>query len=146
MASFPSTTYFFINTWTWGYEDVLKAISHAFHCKVLDFTSSPHYLPKLVVYAWYILFYMIFSLKFPAYVHCLRCCHHRFTLIGINIQFIHMDRILSCEPSVRATLLPLDFMPVNGGIAALSWTSLPTTMEPKALWHRPAKKERKWSM
>ncbi|KAG6374360.1 hypothetical protein JVT61DRAFT_4394 [Boletus reticuloceps] len=34
MASFPSSTHFFINTWTWGYEDVLKAIAHMFHCKI----------------------------------------------------------------------------------------------------------------
>ncbi|KAI9456327.1 hypothetical protein HD554DRAFT_2145601 [Boletus coccyginus] len=34
MALFPSTTHFFINTWTWGYEDILKGIAHAFHCKI----------------------------------------------------------------------------------------------------------------
>ncbi|KAH0826269.1 hypothetical protein J3R83DRAFT_5739 [Lanmaoa asiatica] len=34
IALFPSSTYFFINAWTWGYEDVLKAIAHEFHCKV----------------------------------------------------------------------------------------------------------------
>ncbi|KAF8121744.1 beta-lactamase-like protein, partial [Boletus edulis] len=34
MASFPSSTHFFINTWTWGYEDILKAIAHMFHCKI----------------------------------------------------------------------------------------------------------------
>ncbi|KAG9317813.1 hypothetical protein JVU11DRAFT_2037 [Chiua virens] len=34
MALFPSSTYFFINAWTWGYEDVLKAIAHSFHCKI----------------------------------------------------------------------------------------------------------------
>ncbi|KAG6872838.1 hypothetical protein C0995_006008 [Termitomyces sp. Mi166 len=30
MKMFPDTVYFFINTWTWGYEDVLKAISREF--------------------------------------------------------------------------------------------------------------------
>jgi len=34
MALFPPTTLFFINTWTWGYEDILKAISTAFRSKV----------------------------------------------------------------------------------------------------------------
>ncbi|KAH0583199.1 hypothetical protein H2248_011084 [Termitomyces sp. 'cryptogamus'] len=30
MRMFPDTVYFFINSWTWGYEDVLKAISREF--------------------------------------------------------------------------------------------------------------------
>ncbi|KAF7353690.1 hypothetical protein MVEN_01053900 [Mycena venus] len=30
----PSTTYFFINSWTWGYEDVLKAVSRAFRTQI----------------------------------------------------------------------------------------------------------------
>ncbi|PPR00245.1 hypothetical protein CVT24_005013 [Panaeolus cyanescens] len=30
MDQFPETTYFFINVWTWGYEDILKAISRHF--------------------------------------------------------------------------------------------------------------------
>ncbi|KAI5986181.1 beta-lactamase-like protein, partial [Pisolithus albus] len=34
IAMFPTTTYFFINSWTWGYEDILKGISLAFHCKI----------------------------------------------------------------------------------------------------------------
>ncbi|KAF8838244.1 hypothetical protein BDN67DRAFT_104631 [Paxillus ammoniavirescens] len=34
IALFPSSTYFFINSWTWGYEDVLKGIARAFHCKI----------------------------------------------------------------------------------------------------------------
>ncbi|KIJ59654.1 hypothetical protein HYDPIDRAFT_140447 [Hydnomerulius pinastri MD-312] len=34
VALFPSSTYFFINSWTWGYEDVLKGIARAFHCKI----------------------------------------------------------------------------------------------------------------
>ncbi|KAH0832196.1 hypothetical protein J3R83DRAFT_13114 [Lanmaoa asiatica] len=38
---FPSSTYFFINAWT-GYEDVLKAIAHEFHCKVLNFQFQFH--------------------------------------------------------------------------------------------------------
>lgn len=41
MALFPSSTHFFINTWTWGYEDVLKAVAHAFHCKVFDSLLLP---------------------------------------------------------------------------------------------------------
>ncbi|KAI6027337.1 beta-lactamase-like protein [Pisolithus microcarpus] len=34
IAMFPTTTYFFINSWTWGYEDILKGIALAFHCKI----------------------------------------------------------------------------------------------------------------
>ncbi|KAJ7020326.1 beta-lactamase-like protein, partial [Mycena alexandri] len=34
MKLLPSTTYFFINAWTWGYEDVLKAISRAFRAPI----------------------------------------------------------------------------------------------------------------
>lgn len=34
VALFPSTTLFFLNTWTWGYEDILKAIFTAFRSKV----------------------------------------------------------------------------------------------------------------
>ncbi|KAH7905734.1 hypothetical protein BJ138DRAFT_1164185, partial [Hygrophoropsis aurantiaca] len=33
IALFPSTTYFFINSWTWGYEDILKGIARAFESK-----------------------------------------------------------------------------------------------------------------
>ncbi|KAF9060729.1 hypothetical protein BDP27DRAFT_400891 [Rhodocollybia butyracea] len=31
---YPPSTYFFINSWTWGYEDILKAIARAFNCKI----------------------------------------------------------------------------------------------------------------
>ncbi|KAI6114081.1 beta-lactamase-like protein [Pisolithus sp. B1] len=34
IAMFPTTTFFFINSWTWGYEDILKGIALAFHCKI----------------------------------------------------------------------------------------------------------------
>ncbi|KAJ7457182.1 hypothetical protein B0H11DRAFT_1925119 [Mycena galericulata] len=34
MKLLPSNTYFFINSWTWGYEDVLKAISRAFRSRI----------------------------------------------------------------------------------------------------------------
>jgi len=34
MEHFPDTTKFFINAWTWGYEDVLKAIARNFSSKV----------------------------------------------------------------------------------------------------------------
>jgi DNA cross-link repair 1C protein len=34
MQLFPPTTYFFINAWTWGYEDILKAVARAFGSKV----------------------------------------------------------------------------------------------------------------
>jgi hypothetical protein len=37
MGRFPSTTCFFINAWTWGYEDMLTAIATHFGDKV----SSP---------------------------------------------------------------------------------------------------------
>ncbi|PFH48640.1 hypothetical protein AMATHDRAFT_5610 [Amanita thiersii Skay4041] len=31
---FPSDTYFFINAWTWGYEDILKVIAQTFQCQI----------------------------------------------------------------------------------------------------------------
>lgn len=31
---YPPTTHFFINSWTWGYEDVLRAIARNFSTKV----------------------------------------------------------------------------------------------------------------
>ncbi|KAF8075305.1 beta-lactamase-like protein [Lyophyllum atratum] len=34
MRLFPDTVYFFLNTWTWGYEDILKAISREFSCPI----------------------------------------------------------------------------------------------------------------
>ncbi|KAJ7178715.1 beta-lactamase-like protein [Mycena crocata] len=34
MKLLPATTYFFINAWTWGYEDVLKAISRSFRSRI----------------------------------------------------------------------------------------------------------------
>ena len=37
---FPENVYFFINSWTWGYEDVLKAIAMAFQTEVSHFTHS----------------------------------------------------------------------------------------------------------
>lgn len=39
---YPPNVRFFINTWTWGYEDILKAISKAFGCKVrIRVTEAP---------------------------------------------------------------------------------------------------------
>lgn len=34
MKLLPPTTHFFINSWTWGYEDILKAISRAFRSQI----------------------------------------------------------------------------------------------------------------
>ncbi|KDQ51247.1 hypothetical protein JAAARDRAFT_211212 [Jaapia argillacea MUCL 33604] len=34
IALLPPTTVFFLNVWTWGYEDILKAIAASFHCKI----------------------------------------------------------------------------------------------------------------
>ncbi|KAG6909517.1 hypothetical protein DXG01_017074 [Tephrocybe rancida] len=34
MGRFPDTTYFYLNTWTWGYEDVLKAVSLRFNSPI----------------------------------------------------------------------------------------------------------------
>ncbi|KAF8333246.1 beta-lactamase-like protein [Cantharellus anzutake] len=34
MSKYPRTTRFFINAWTWGYEDILKEISKAFGAKI----------------------------------------------------------------------------------------------------------------
>ncbi|KAI0685351.1 hypothetical protein BC835DRAFT_1421327 [Cytidiella melzeri] len=34
MCLYPETTRFFINAWTWGYEDIYKAVARAFHTKI----------------------------------------------------------------------------------------------------------------
>lgn len=34
LRAYPESTRFFINSWTWGYEDVLKGISRAFNQEV----------------------------------------------------------------------------------------------------------------
>ncbi|KDR81002.1 hypothetical protein GALMADRAFT_153374 [Galerina marginata CBS 339.88] len=34
MKLFPESVYFFINSWTWGYEDILKAIARAFQSRI----------------------------------------------------------------------------------------------------------------
>ncbi|OBZ69030.1 5' exonuclease Apollo [Grifola frondosa] len=34
MSLFPPTALFFINSWTWGYEDILKAVAQAFRSKI----------------------------------------------------------------------------------------------------------------
>jgi hypothetical protein len=34
MKLLPQNTYFFINSWTWGYEDILKAISRTFRTQI----------------------------------------------------------------------------------------------------------------
>lgn len=40
---FPESAHFFINSWTWGYEDVLKAIAKAFQTKVSAMWSHKHF-------------------------------------------------------------------------------------------------------
>ena len=35
MSILPSSTLFFLNTWTWGYEDILMAVAKAFNTKVI---------------------------------------------------------------------------------------------------------------
>jgi len=37
MKRFPDSVYFFINSWTWGYEDILKAIAREFQSQVMPF-------------------------------------------------------------------------------------------------------------
>ncbi|KAG1727799.1 beta-lactamase-like protein [Suillus lakei] len=34
IALFDKDTFFFINSWTWGYEDILKGIARAFQCQI----------------------------------------------------------------------------------------------------------------
>ncbi|KAI0263912.1 beta-lactamase-like protein [Gloeopeniophorella convolvens] len=34
MALLPPTTIFFINAWTWGYEEILRAVARAFHSQI----------------------------------------------------------------------------------------------------------------
>lgn len=40
MQSYPPSTRFFLNCWTWGYEDLYKAVARQFQCKV---RVSPYY-------------------------------------------------------------------------------------------------------
>ena len=42
MGRFPTTTYFFVNAWTWGYEEMLTSISAHFGDKVgSSFDATP---------------------------------------------------------------------------------------------------------
>ncbi|KAM6497508.1 hypothetical protein JOM56_007981, partial [Amanita muscaria] len=34
LKCYPPDTHFFINAWTWGYEDILKSIARAFQCQI----------------------------------------------------------------------------------------------------------------
>ena len=34
MTLFPDETRFYINAWTWGYEEIYKAVARTFHSKV----------------------------------------------------------------------------------------------------------------
>ncbi|KAM6497507.1 Beta-lactamase-like protein [Amanita muscaria] len=34
LKCYPADTHFFINAWTWGYEDILKSIAHSFQCQI----------------------------------------------------------------------------------------------------------------
>ncbi len=38
MKLFPDSVYFFLNCWTWGYEDILKEIAIAFQSRVRELT------------------------------------------------------------------------------------------------------------
>jgi DNA cross-link repair 1C protein len=51
MGLYPVTTRFFINIWTWGYEDILKAVSKAFGCKVRTILCRflIEYFPSILV-------------------------------------------------------------------------------------------------
>jgi len=40
MSMLPADTRFYMNTWTWGYEDILKAVSHRFQAKVIVVRKS----------------------------------------------------------------------------------------------------------
>ena len=42
MELFSDTTKFFINAWTWGYEDILKAVARKFGSKVTYILSISH--------------------------------------------------------------------------------------------------------
>lgn len=43
MKIFPDSVYFFINSWTWGYEDILKAIAREFQSQVMSFLAHSRY-------------------------------------------------------------------------------------------------------
>jgi hypothetical protein len=52
MALYPPTTKFFLNTWTWGYEEVLKGVASAFGSLVSMGPSSISYSSSLILYSF----------------------------------------------------------------------------------------------
>ena len=79
--------HFFINTWTWSYEDVLKAIAHAFHCKLLNS------LPPVITHRN---FSYILGSKHPTRPFRLNCPLRFTNRYKHNVQFIHVVQTLSC--------------------------------------------------
>lgn len=88
MAMFPPLIRFFINSWTWGYEDILKAVGRAFNSKVK-------------------------CQERPAIYHTLTV--YRFMLIATNILSIWELRILRCAVCLLVMLSRPGFMPASDG-------------------------------
>lgn len=89
LKSYPPSTYFFINSWTWGYEDILKAIARAFNCRVI----------------------IIFNRRRAALISCCRfiwtITSTRSTLDSLPIPFSkHWERLTQTK---RAFMLVNDF-------------------------------------
>ncbi|KIK34668.1 hypothetical protein CY34DRAFT_622927 [Suillus luteus UH-Slu-Lm8-n1] len=77
IALFDKDTYFFINSWTWGYEDILKGIARAFQCQVLP----------LRIYALACCSCLIYHLPSHFYKH-----KHGSVLLTCLLFQIHVDR------------------------------------------------------
>lgn len=90
MELFPDTTKFFINAWTWGYEDFLKAVARKFNSKVA-----------------YILL-IVFATKGS----------YRYTSTATSIISTTVSAIRFLPPS-RLKRLERGFMRANDGIDAL---------------------------
>jgi hypothetical protein len=85
MALYPPTTKFFLNTWTWGYEEVLKGVASAFGSLVRMGPSSISYSSSLILHSYsffflhlscFILalaFYLVFG-HFFVELHTFQCC------------------------------------------------------------------------
>ena len=98
MAMLPSTTLFFVNAWTWGYEDILKAISIAFRSRVGSFFQCRS---------------GDFSLKFV----------FRFTSIDISIPSTRTSPTRCSARSLPVTQGPRVSTPVKDSAAANTWRS-----------------------
>src|ERR1700678_4267877 len=95
MKHFPHSVYFFINSWTWGYEDILKGIAREFQSQVMTFLARSR--------------------------HSVSWTLDRFTLIVTSTQFIITYWTHFSVSLLHETLHRHIFMHANIFIDARSW-------------------------